>query len=155
MGRIYKMTFINDVLRAYPKSKRIKSAIDEGSDILGRYLCDGCENISPDDVYELTEKELKQKAERIKLQEKVYAEFLSGDCYLKEALQEYRCPLWYLRDKHLTWQNQKPIEDAVCGKRPYFLSFYDCKNWSCKQECWKRYEKYLSERDVKISEISR
>ena len=35
------------------------------------------------------------------------------------------------------------------------LSFYDCKNRSYKQECQKRYDKYVSKWNGKISELLR
>ena len=65
MSRIYTLNFINQVLEAYPKSKMIKDALDSGSDILGRYLDDGCGRITPDDVLKLNEEQLKKKARRI------------------------------------------------------------------------------------------
>lgn len=86
----YSEEFKNKILEILTNSEDMKKRLDDGNEIIGRYLDDSCHNISPDEVINAYEnntiQELYQKAKRYVTIRNLYLEWL--ELYHEQSKQK-------------------------------------------------------------------
>ena len=135
----YTQNFIDRVKKLYPNSPEMHKLAEEGNYFLGRWLDDSsCGGISADEILNTPYEELKKKAEVLKQRQELYGDFIKGNCYSTENMRKVMCPASYLQS--INASNRFELEKKICAGVGYVGYFPDCKNWGCKEKCWKKYD---------------
>lgn len=144
MGYPYKNSFVAAVKEIYPNCPNLHNALDSGSSIVGRYLDDGGYNtITPKEIMEQDIEILRKRASEILRKQQLYHWFVTGECYEDRALEEMYCPSLYMQNNDFDFEMKVQIEKSVCGKDGCSGYYPACKNWGCREKCWKKYREFM------------
>lgn len=136
---MYTQDFVNRVKELYPNSTEMHRLAEEGNYFLGRYLDDSsCGGFSPNQILNTSYEELRKQAVLLEKQRELYADFVSGRCYSTEDMRKTQCPSMYFQTNNVN--NRYELEKQICTGVGYVGYFPDCKNWSCKEKCWAKYD---------------
>lgn len=146
---VYTQEFIDKVKYVYPNSKEMHKLAEEGNYFLGRYLDDGrggvtTPTITIEEALNTSREQLlerqkieQDKAEREKLKNELYADFLNGKAFTKEALHQFHCPESYMQNNNDP--DRYDLNKEICKGVGYVGYYPHCKKWDCKEQCWNKY----------------
>lgn len=134
---VFNQSFIEEAKALYPQWTALHEAIQNNSEIIGRYLDDAAENgIHYEDILRATSlEELKEMAGILKRKCELCKAYLSGSCYVstEEARKNLGCPRLYAQNS----DDKAALEAFPCYEVTGWIP--DCKKFKTG-ECWKRFD---------------